>query len=315
MEVNGLKQEVVLRASECYGERLPPQPVGIVLTRVPSIVRSAVRMRFEGRSTARGPHPSWLTAASDIRVLDVCGADDARMVFDCPRLGEAAGELYRQRQLWDTRPDPDVTGLDLVGDVVLALTRPDRDSKLFDQSLLRRLRSLGVVVENGFCGLEVPSTRANVPVIVDRKVIEAADALTRAIPQPMQVRVAGTLDMIRDSTSAFALRLDDGSELQGVLLEGDVRGIAELLGARVVVEGIAVFRPSSNVLRIEARRVIPAPLAPAVWSQMPHPRHERITHSDLVRHQGPRSGLSAILGTWPGEETDAEIAVILEEIS
>ncbi|MGD9494886.1 MAG: hypothetical protein AB7Y46_01120 [Armatimonadota bacterium] len=281
---------------------------------MPTLVQRSIRMRIEGRSKPGRP-PGWLERASDIRVLRVSGQNDAHIVFACPRLGEAAQEVYQQGQLWSNRPDPDATGLDLVGDVIVGLRHRDSDSDLFDSSLLVGIRALAGAIENGFSAIDIPSAIERGPATVDQAVIDIARAFARSTPRPQTVRVAGTLDMVRDSTSAFAIRLDDGAEVAGVLLAGNVREIALLLGTRVVVEGTAVFRPSGNLLRIDARKVVSAPSAPGIWSQLPRPRSTRFAQAELMRRQGPRSGLAGILGKWPGEETDAEIAAILEEIS
>lgn len=37
--------------------------------------------------------------------------------------------------------------------------------------------------------------------------------------------------------------------------------------------------------------------------------------SVLDRPQGPDSGLNAVMGKWPGDETDEEILALLEELS
>ena len=42
---------------------------------------------------------------------------------------------------------------------------------------------------------------------------------------------------------------------------------------------------------------------------------EKAGQSDFRRPQGPDSGLNAILGQWPGDETDDEIAAELEHLS
>jgi hypothetical protein len=36
---------------------------------------------------------------------------------------------------------------------------------------------------------------------------------------------------------------------------------------------------------------------------------------DARRPQGPRSGINAIFGAWPGDETDDEVFAMLEEMS
>lgn len=310
-----MQQTVLLKAHDGYGGRLPPEPVGSLLSRLPRVVFRAVRMRFEGRSNARGRPPAWLANASDIRLIDVSGDDGAEIVLDCPALGAAAPELYGQQQLWSTRPDPSATGLDLVCDVADELAASRQDSPLLDAGLLAAMRSLQGAIGDGFARIEIPRASGGRWSTIDEGVIGTAEGFSRTIPKPVRVRIAGTLDMVRASTGAFAILLDSGAEVPGVLTDGDVEPIAPLLRRRVLVAGMAVFRPSGNLLRVEAEWLREAPDAPAVWSEMPFARPQRVDRASLARPQGKRSGMAAIFGAWPGDETDDEIAAILEEIS
>lgn len=92
--------------------------------------------------------------------------------------------------------------------------------------------------------------------------------------------------------------------------------LAELFGTRVVVSGRAVFRPSGTLLRLEARHIDVADERASVWEQMPRPLFEAAEPGTSYRvRQEPSSGLAAIMGKWPGDETDEEIAAILEHLS
>ncbi len=298
-----------------HGGWLPPEPIGSLLSHLPKVVSRAVRMRFEGRSKARGRPPAWLANASRIRLIGVSGDDGAQVVFDCPTLGTAAAEVYEEQQLWSTRPAPDSTGLDLVCDVVDELAESDQDSPLLDAGLLTAVRSLQGAIGDGFARIEISRASDRRGSTIDRAVIETAEGFSKTIPEPVRARLVGELDMIRASTGAFAILLDSGAEVPGVLAYGDVEQIAPLLRHRVVVAGTAVFRPSGNLLRVEADWLREAPDAPAIWSEMPSARAQRVERAELVRPQGTRSGMAAMFGAWPGDETDEEIAAILEEIS
>ncbi len=310
-----MKREVVLVASSDYGRRLPAAPVGWVLAHLPDVALRTVRMRFEGRSTVRGVRPKWLEGASDIRVIDVHGADDAHIVFECPTLAEGAPELYGQRELWSAKPEADLTALDLVGDIVQELQRGDRDSQLFDRGLLKSLRPLANAIDAGFTRICLRGKNGRCSAEINHRVFETASEFLTSTPRPQHVRVSGRLDMVRASTSAFGLVLDTGEEVAGVLVDGDVREIGDLLPRPVMVEGTAVFRPSGNVLRLEATSVHETDRIERIWSELPRPRESRIERSELIQRQGPRSGIAAIMGAWPGDETDEEIAALLEEIS
>ncbi len=77
-----------------------------------------VRMRPAGHSTALGARPDWVAAASEVRLVGYGEQEEMEAHFELPELGAAAEEMYRQQELWPTRPFPGDTGLDLVADVV-----------------------------------------------------------------------------------------------------------------------------------------------------------------------------------------------------
>ena len=92
-------------------------------------------IRFAWRSkggAAQGKRPDWLAAASDIRFLDHEGSEETVVHFEAPRLGDAAEVLYRQQEIWPSRPNPSDTGFDLLGDVVSDIAAANGDSDHFD---------------------------------------------------------------------------------------------------------------------------------------------------------------------------------------
>jgi len=95
--------------------------------------------------------------------------------------------------------------------------------------------------------------------------------------------------------------------------EDDLRS---LWGHDVVVTGKAVFRPSGKLLRIEAERIVVATDEDLeLWSDDVEPFEGELDRKALNRSQGPLTGINALIGQWPGEESDEEMEAILEEIS
>ncbi len=134
-------------------------------------------------------------------------------------------------------------------------------------------------------------------------------------PPNQSVRVAGRLNVIRHSDKMFTLVLDSGATLRGIA-EGMPPGtLAEFFGQRVIVSGTAAFRPSGRVQTIEADHIAPASEDASVWAEEPRPLFAALSRKQLYREQGPRSGISAVVGAWPGEETDAEVERLLDERS
>jgi hypothetical protein len=121
--------------------------------------------------------------------------------------------------------------------------------------------------------------------------------------------------MLRASTQSFAVLLDDGQEIRGVLREGDVEQISPLLNRRVLVLGKAIYRPSGRLLRVDAEEVIEASGQEAFFSAIPKPVRKQFDLQDNVREQPCKMGIAAVIGKWPGEESDEEIEQALKELS
>jgi hypothetical protein len=68
------------------------------------------------------------------------------------------------------------------------------------------------------------------------------------------------------------------------------------------------------VRRIDADRVELAAGNAAVFSRMPMPLLRTLDVRALRRPQGPRSGVNAIIGEWPGDESEEEVLAALGEL-
>ena len=283
---------------------------------LPEAIRFSIRMAFESRSQAKGKRPHWLSAASDIRFLDHSGDDETVLHFAAPQIGEAAEVLYRQRELWSSRPDPGDTGFDLLGDVIRDVTENNADSDRFDRQLLQQVERFKNGLNSTFQRMEFTGHRipASAPAIINAKVVETAARLSHSTPDPQQARVVGTLDMIRSSTNTFAIKLKDGDEVRGVLTEGKILKVTDLLDQDVLILGKAIYRPSGKLLRIDADEVLRAGDQDQFFSTLPKPKRARFDLRDIVRDQQHKIGVTAIYGKWPGTESDEEIQAALKEI-
>jgi hypothetical protein len=309
-------QRVVLKGEQHWGSKPPAAAVGEVMRLVPAAVQFSIRMAFEGRSTIQGARPAWLEAASDVRFVDLEGTDDTTLLFEMPQLGEAAPDLYAQRELWPSRPEPTDTGFDLLGDVVSDVSHANADSERFDNPLLRKLGRFDRALKGSFQSMDIVAGRysAAAPATITRQVIETAKELTNTTPPSQAVRVYGRLDMIRASTQSFALKLTNGDEVRAVSEGFDVGCLTEFFQKNVLVLGKAVYRPSGRPLRIDATGVMIAGDDQKFFSRVPPPRvmPERRTARRPLPGKG---GVAAIFGKWPGDESDREIDAALAELS
>lgn len=310
--------EIRLTSDRPLGKRLPPRSVGYLLAELPMAIQQSVSMALRNRSTSQGRRPTWLDRASDVRLVDLgSDGDQSVMYFEAPTLGEAAAELFQQRELWPTRPDERDTGFDLFGDVLADVTAKNSDSDHFDPQLLHRLMRFRRAFTGPFREIDFTSRRYAVghAARLLPETIQTAESLYGSTPAARRVRLVGKLDMLRASTQTFEVQLDDQQIVRGVLADGGVDDVKDLLNRRVLVLGKAIYRASGRLLRIEADSISAGEKESNLWSRLPEAGTGRLDVTRLRKVQGPRSGMAAIMGQWPGQETDEEISKALEMLS
>jgi hypothetical protein len=135
------------------------------------------------------------------------------------------------------------------------------------------------------------------------------------MPQPQRVRIVGKLDRVRAGTPSFRVILDNGQQIRGVLVEGDGEQIGPLLSQRVLVLGMAVYRASGRLLRVDAEEVTKSTDESPFFSAIPKPVRQRFDLREAIREQRHKPGIVAIIGKWPGDETEEKIRQALKELS
>jgi len=276
--------------------------------------RGALRLRVEGKSTAPGSLPTWLRLAADFEVVGI-ETGSTVLVLEAPTLSEAAPGLFGQQELFEPIDSSD-SAFGVMEQTLCAAVGERSDSVLFDQPLLSTFRRFERVLASGFVSIELTNGRKNAPrVIVNRDSVATVERLIRTTPQPQRTRLSGTLDTIRHSDRMFTLLMDDGKAAKGIAEGVAAEQLAGLFGQRVVVAGTAVFRPSGALLRIEADAIDAAGADAAIWSRIPTPLFRDLEAATLRLPQGPRSGVNALIGRWPGEESEEEVAAALRELS
>jgi hypothetical protein len=287
-----------------------------VLGAVDDGARGAVRLRLEGRSRAGGGfHPAWVHTAAAFNLLRVL-PDGMGVELSAPTLREALPDRFGQGELFPTT-DPDDSALTLLGRSLDDAVSGRADSDAYDEALLTTFRGFVRIFHHGVQAVELRNGRPDAaPLTVTREGIRTVQRLRRQTPRPRQVRVAGKVEVIRHSDRGFVLVLDSGEQIRGVLVDDDAQMLPALWGSNAVVTGLAHFRPSGGLLRIDAEHVRPAEERDVqVWASAPRPLFGAPDRAAPPRAQTARSGIAAIFGMWPGDETDEELLALLEEIS
>ncbi len=310
---------LTIKGPDAANGKPKPLAAGNVLRAIEPAVKATVAMGFRGSSTIRGRMPRWLTAASDIRFVDMSSGDSESTLlhFEAPRFGDVADEVYKQKTLFDIRPNENDTAFNLFADVLVDVGKQDRESERFDSGILRRLeRFRAPVFGQGVETLSLYGDRVQKqnPASFDSKLVQLAASLYQETPAPKRVRIAGKLDMIRASDRVFVLILKKGEPVRGVWDRAEVDDLKKLFGQDVVVDGSAVFRPSGGLLRVEVETMSMAGEQDTVFSTLPRPTSRKLDLGKLRKRQTKRSGMAAIYDKWPSEESEHEILAALDEI-
>ncbi len=275
-------------------------------------MRRAVRLRVDGRSSAPGTPPAWLDAAAGFTVVGF--REGSTIVeFEAPLLEQSLVSRSGLGPLFE-EPDAAASGMgwfrESLGDAIAGKAESDR----FDAGLLEVIGEWRHVLDRGVARIEL-SNGVGVSTVIDELGIANVAGLKRATPLPQRVRVSGWLEAIRHSDRAFTLKLEDGGQVRGLAADVPVDRLRELFGRKAMVSALAHFRPSGKVLRLDAEHIEPAGDDFSAWSREPVALFGKTDQASLRVPQGPRSGVNAIFGQWPGEETDEEILRALEEMS
>jgi hypothetical protein len=315
MAIQYIERSFELQGPSGLGGSPRPELIGPVLAGLHDTLLDSVRMGFLHASRTRGRIPHALQAAADVRYVGLEGSGDEKTIlrFRVPRFGDVAEELFQQRQLWDDGPKPEETAFDLLTQAMKDVRRQWKDSTRFDHSLLHRFSRYRHTLKRGLDAIVVDGTES-AETRFDEVLSKAADSLYRQTPSPRRARLCGKLDMLGVSRRVMGLYLEDGTPVTALWNEEDFTGLAGFLGKDVVIEGLAMFRPSGSLLRIDADAIAAAEARDAFFSKLPLPGIVN-DHALTARIRPGQSAYSAIMGIIPGDESEEDFIRAVEELS
>ena len=306
-----------LRGAEGLGDKPRPDVIGGVLAGLRATLQDTVRMGFLHSSRTAGRIPAMLKHAAKVRYLGHTGHGDCSTIlrFEVPEFGSVADELFRQGLLWDEGPTRQQTSFDLLATVLADVRRMARDSRRFDHPLLHRLAGYRQRFRHGLESIGLPDVQGIEPTQIDVALSRAAEELYRETPAPKRVRVAGRLDMLGVSERVMGLVLADGTPITGVWNTEPFTELAAFLDKQVVIEGVAVFRPSGALLRVDTDAVAYAAAEDAFFATLPSANREPDYAKEAARGNVSRGAYSAILGQLRGEESDEDFVRAVAAVS
>lgn len=269
----------------------------------------ALRYRLEGRSTAPGAPPAWLRPASDFRLLSIVEAKGVRTFeVQAQPLLQSMPERFQQGQLFDDI-DPRKSPLELFEDALEDAMLEKVDSDAFDYPLLQTCADVRTVLGAGVDSFEIKNGRT---LLLDAESLSRVAALLREPFAARRVRLAGRLESIQYSDCRYMLTLASGAKIAGTARDLGTETLRTWFGKQVVVTGMADFRPSGRLLRINAEGFEPASETDLqVFAAIPRP----LNTAAPVERPAAEGGFAALLGKWPGDEPTEQLLAQLRKMA
>jgi hypothetical protein len=312
-----VERKVVMRGPAVRHKGSLPSAAGAVLLRLENSLRGTVDVAFR-KSSAPGWRQAWLRLAGEVEFQEArrTGTEEMTLCFAAPLFFDVARSYYGQPALFDDGPCPEDTAFDVLADAIGDVMACRTDSDKYDLGLLRRFHRFGrTVFQKGVAELELPGRRSSQagPCRVSAAFAANAERLYLQTPEPTRVRIAGRLDMIQASTLAFALLLPGGQRIRGIWKGRDFDTLKALVNTDVAASGLAIYRPSGSLLRVDADALTPQREGDLFFATVPAPSGGRLDIRSLVRQQQNRGGMAAVWGQLPAEESDeAFLAAVAE---
>ena len=312
--LNLVERTFELRGTEGLGAKPRPELIGPVLGKVHETLLASVRMGFLHSSRTRGRVPGILRRAAEVRYLGhEGGADDSTVLhFEVPQFGSVAEELFAQGQLWDIGPKPEQTAFDLLSESLHDIRLMAKDSGRYDHAMLGQFAGYRRLLRDGLNSIVLPDPRTQETEAIDEPLSAAASALFRATPPTRRVRICGRLDALGVSRKLLGLVLEDATNVTALWTLDGIVDLASFLDRQVVIEGLAEFRPSGRLLRIDADAIRTAGAGDSAFSTLPMPEIQRSYQQAAAVVRPGHKPYAAIYGLIPADESDEEFTAAVE---
>lgn len=285
-----------------------------MLGKVHETLLASVRMGFLHSSRTRGKVPAALRRAAEVRYLGHTGGteDSTILSFEVPQFGSVAEELFAQGQLWDTGPRPEQTAFDLLSASLHDIRLLARDSERYDQAMLRQFSSYRHLLRDGLNSIFLPDPRTHESEAIDKPLTVAASTLFQATPAARRVRICARLDSLGVSRKVLGLVLEDAANITAIWTLDGIVDLANFLDRQVLIEGVAEFRPSGTLLRVDADAIRIAGAGDTAFAALPIPEIQRNYQQAAATVKPGHKPYAAIFGLIPADESDEEFTAAVE---
>ena len=187
-----------------------------------------------------------------------------------------------------------------------------KDSGRYDHAMLGQFAGYRRLLRDGLNSIVLPDPRTQETEAIDEPLSAAASALFRATPPTRRVRICGRLDALGVSRKLLGLVLEDATNVTALWTLDGIVDLANFLDQQVVIEGLAEFRPSGSLLRIDADAIRTAGAGDSAFATLPMPEIQRSYQQAAAAVRLGHKPYAAIYGLIPADESDEEFTAAVE---
>lgn len=313
------QHRLILQGGSADRLRLPIELLSAMLAAVQDGARHAARFHVEGLSVQAGPRPRWLEACTAHLVTGL-HPGSAVLELEAPVLQDVAPEQFGGQQQQDLFGEanepigPDCSAIDLFARVLHQVKAGNPAAVHADRGLLESCLRLARLPRGEFSSVllcDVDDDRHSVELSVAD--VPQLEVLIQDTPLPQAVRFTSLLDTISGSRQTVLLRADSGETVLARLGPNvDPEQLRMLWNQRVLVNGTAHYRPSGSIQQIAVDSLQRAGSQDELFANTPLPTSRQPVFRSVPHDR--HSGVASFIGTWPGDETDAELIEALQAI-
>jgi hypothetical protein len=259
-----------------------------------------------------------LKKALAMRLQSISGSeqDGTSLTIDCTHFSETIKGL----QLEMFKPKEEVLQLTPMALVInsfqTALSEESEDADL-DKPLLKALMSFkkNFISDNEIFYLANRGTIAEVRLIKDD--FQKIGQLEDSIPEPKKVIINGQLDEMKISKGKLGLQTNQGFVNVFANDKTIIENIVSFMGKEVTISGLAHYKPNGQLSFVEIQEFWQPNSSDKYFSKKPNAMTAKQQILFQVKQgKGSKSfeALKAMVGMWPGDETDEEFEELIKDI-
>ena len=288
-------------------ERLAVLAQGIV-----NIAKGALQIRLSGLSHKKGKAPAYLEKALNIQFKGIQSGSTI-IQLEAPKFSDTIPPLEAKvayMPLSDAFLNK--TPISLFVDTYQEALTDAGNQQGLDKALIQDLKVLQGFFRAANEELVIATEASNQTLSLTKGQFDKIKQLDEATPEPQQVLVNGTVDVLEYSKSKLTL-VTNGGKLTAIFSDEEQLNQARpFWGLQVTLAGQAHFKSNGQLMYVLVDRIFESRPQDKFFSKVPNAENARQQLKRQIRERTPKNWMAEIAGKWPGNETDKEFEEMLK---